>query len=466
MTDFSSLPLCIHRTILSFLLKNESENLREWQQNLAILAVCSIWRKLAYSTVFSQLYVEFFPGAFTVKQQLLLVRYIASFHRHLVKRIAITLAQQLPLSTFLNSIAVILQLGKVHWLNAQSLLIDAAKDTIKAYGSVDDDGHNIDMLLTEFPVSLYKSMPRIAQLRMHLVEENRSTLALTSNIVNHYATRLVWLECTVPITLTARHFSAQLSRLVLDLRFEDMQHHLPSVCAQSLCVLELYEVPESFSWSSFRCEATPGRIVFGRLKELVLSFNFSIGSKEVEPMAINSYRLQLHFPQLRSLTVTSCPVNCHALFADSYYACLRSAHISGWLSAADMFAQAAPSHIDELRVEISRVGASDSSRFYAATNHLFGSASVQSNAVAELSISLLEFDLEPQLIEWWQLSRLDIADTQVPFRTMLALAKRLPNLQSFCVYACVVAEDELDQIEQNHCFSEAPYSKLSTMAIG
>ncbi|KAJ1873955.1 hypothetical protein LPJ55_001886 [Coemansia sp. RSA 990] len=459
MAEFYSLPLYIHKLILSFVLER-AESLREWHQHLAILSVCLVWRRLALPAVFSQLHIDFSPGTFTLKQQLLLVRCVASFHRHLVKHIAIALTQQLSLSTFASNIAAILQLGKVHWLNAQSLLIYAAKDTIKAYDNVYDDGHSIDKVLTAFPVDLYKSMPQIAQLKMHLVEENRYTLALTSSIVNRYAARLTWLECTVPIALTIRHFSAQLSRLVLDARSAGMQH-LPSVCAKSLRILELYEVPECFSWNSFRCETTPGRIVFGRLRELVLSFDFSVGSKKLEPMALSSYSLQLHFPQLQRLVIVDCPLNCHALFADSHYTCLRSVHISGWLSAADMFAQAAASPIDELRIQISRVGAIDSSRFYSATNRLFGTADMQGSHVAELSLSALELDLDPQMVEWWQLSRLNIVDSSVPFGTVLALANKLLNLQSLCVYTCTVADDGLNQLEQHNS-----HPKLTTVSIG
>ncbi|KAJ2692336.1 hypothetical protein H4R19_006173 [Coemansia spiralis] len=273
-------------------------------------------------------------------------------------------------------------------------------------------------------------MPRVTQLRIGTGADVHATGAIGGLLVDAWAGQLRRVDCPVPVALAGCALSSALTHLSIALGAGPAAR-LPRVCAASLRVLHLDEVPPGFSWADVfnSGDAHSAAVCFASLAELRLRYRRTNMPKVCAPLATapDTDMVKLCFPQLR---------RCHIDGALGVVAQLPPAvdclSLTGPPEAALALGAAGVERTGALRLCVGLPGGrSDMDAFCAATNYWFGRVAVRGEATLELH--QCRAPLDAQLLAWPQMTRLSIHGP-CEFGTVAGIIQRAEALRRLEVY--------------------------------
>ncbi|KAJ2869147.1 hypothetical protein GGH93_006252, partial [Coemansia aciculifera] len=378
MPHINSLPKNILVQILYYVAASSITIIYEWKYKLPLLAVCRAWTKLAIDIVFNQVYIELAisPGSllnarpfWTSNAELLISRgYVLA-----ARRLTIEFADKITPKCLQRIALEILKLDCVDWQRINSLTITGPATAFKYYiGAVAvDDLTSADIMRT---------MQYFGRNLRNVVELNLAYSNIASMgeyicfcFATVYGGQLQIHRASMSIPCSLVNFSRNIKVLELTLD-SSAARVLPSICGETLKVLKLKRVPLNFAWHHFRYDLFSRPIVFRQLTILHLSF-------EGKEIAYTEVEIQ------------------------------------------DKIAS-------DLRVEIHSSEPGETAEIYKVTNHLF--ADICIGRTASLLYNIEPFPLDPELIRWANLTKLEVIT--VDYTTLCKLIAQLPSLTELSVH--------------------------------
>ncbi|KAJ2748599.1 hypothetical protein GGI19_006045, partial [Coemansia pectinata] len=208
---------------------------------------------------------------------------------------------------------------------------------------------------------------------------------------------------------------------------------LPSISGETLGVLKLTNISRKFAWHHFRYDLFARLIVFRRL--IILHIAYDDGSnvetsedKIQDRIASGAHNCdQLSFPALKELYIEECTPDCDLLYADLPLPKLKKVRLFGSINSSRHCSRLKLTWVRDLSVVIIQSDSGDMADIYRATNRLFTDVCIGRSA--SLNITIGKFNLDPELIRWVNLTKLEVFN--VNYTAFCKAIGRLPNLTEF-----------------------------------
>ncbi|KAJ2748481.1 hypothetical protein GGI19_006097 [Coemansia pectinata] len=327
-----------------------------------------------------------------------------------------------------------LKLDCVDWQRINSLTITGPATAFKYYiGAVAvDDLTSADIMRT---------MQYFGQNLRNVVELNLAYSNIASMgeyiclcFATVYGGQLQIHRASMSIPCSLVNFSRNIKVLELTLD-SSAARVLPSICGETLKMLKLKRVPLNFAWHHFRYDLFSRPIVFRQLTILHLSFEgkeIAYTEVEIQDKMASGARCcdQLCFPALKQLSIEYCTPDCDLLYADLPFRELEKVYLFGNFDNICHCSRLKLSWVGDLRVEIHSSEPGETAEVYKVTNHLF--ADICIGRTASLLYNIEPFPLDPELIRWANLTKLEVIT--IDYTTLCKLIAQLPSLTELSVH--------------------------------
>ncbi|KAJ2726589.1 Transcriptional regulator [Coemansia sp. Benny D115] len=298
-----------------------------------------------------------------------------------------------------------------------------------------------------FVKTMSHNMPNIMTVKVHGANNEPIAQTLGSELAKVYASQLQLLSSTVSLLATKTLHCPKLTHLELDLN-SDAMAFLPEICAGSLVSLKLNSVPYDFSWRRFQNKGAEGDIVFGRLRQLQVSFDLATrygANSESSRWRYNSNGRDMYvvrFPVLEKLFVFNLDDGSDLLYMDELPLVLKTLTLVNSYVFTKNISRIKLQSVDALNVGF--LPLNNAQEFYEMTNKLFN----ESIACRHAGMRLLDlgFELDPCKIEWHNLSQLAMFGT-TNIDNLSRLLSRLPKLKRVYIDQVVATEGTREDIQ-------------------
>ncbi|KAJ2754502.1 hypothetical protein GGI19_002350 [Coemansia pectinata] len=448
MAHINDLPADVLAQIMFKAAATPANRLSQWKAKLPLLAVCRAWTKQAICAVFDQVYIELFDAcphcdlpmaALAYNNNLTLtsnVGLLISRNCTLVaRRLKIELADRATTDHLLYIVVIILKLHYVDWMYINTLTITGPRWVCK---------HTFDLNHIEetSSVEVGLAVQFFATNMRNLVEFNLTYPNIGfvgehfyATLVSAYGGQLQVLRALSPNSFPISIFSRNVR--VLELTLDSLETRvLPSICGETLKVLKLEKVPRNFAWHYFRYDDLFDQpIAFRQLTVLQLDFKHEEKAHTEDDVrnkiASGAYNCdQLSFPALKQLSIQNCTPDCDLLYADLPFPKLKKVDLSGSISSIRHCSRLKLTWVRDLSVVIFSAKSDDTAELYRVTNRFFTDICI--GRTASLRIYADWFILDPELMRWVNLTKLDIR--KVDYATVCKAIGRLPNLCELTVH--------------------------------
>ncbi|KAJ2859521.1 hypothetical protein GGH94_006061 [Coemansia aciculifera] len=450
MTHINDLPAAVLAQILYNAAATPAKRLSEWKIKMPLLAVCRTWTKLAIGTVFDQVYVEVAAS----RRSALKARPLWTSNAELfISRGCILAAKRLTVEwvnhatpNHLHYIVLdVLQLDCVDWQCIYSLTISKAFRKLNL--SVEPVSRHKPAVIDLARVVQYfsQNLRSIVELNFYHLNHGPAGKYLYDNLIVYYGQQLQFLRAYSPVQFPASCFMRNIKLLEL---FSDLPaaRALPSISGETLRVLKLTNISRKFAWHHFRYDLFARLIVFRRL--IILHIAYDDGSnvetsedKIQDRIASGVHNCdQLSFPALKELYIEECTPDCDLLYADLPLPKLKKVRLFGSTNSSRHCSRLKLTWVRDLSVVIIQSDSGDMADIYRATNRLFTDVCIGRSA--SLNITIGKFDLDPELIRWVNLTKLEVFN--VNYTAFCKAIGRLPNLTEFRTVRLIFGSVEAD----------------------
>ncbi|PIA16489.1 hypothetical protein COEREDRAFT_15297 [Coemansia reversa NRRL 1564] len=275
--------------------------------------------------------------------------------------------------------------------------------------------------------AIINALPNINDITFRHPHKDKDAVNMCSRFINYYKNQLTNINSNIPLSFLESHFISKLTFIDLTLS-STATHQLPYVCANSLRVLHLYNVPHDFSWRYFQKDMTSDELAFLNLEVLKLDFQDNAivwYDSEWTGQPSDTRRIyQLQCPMLKSLVLKNCPPS-FGLFQPFLSTSLTHFDFHGTISA------------------LALCGA----EFRRATGWISNNTGVA--LLPYRPLNGFKFALDPNLTMWGSLTNLGL-NQAVMFKFILKLLYRFPSLITFSIHALKLDNNNLGPASQSH----------------
>ncbi|KAJ2806534.1 hypothetical protein H4R21_000828 [Coemansia helicoidea] len=411
---------------------------RGLKDNLPLLAVCRLWRRLAIPLVYSRAFVQYKDGMqdddddgdvsdddvsddspdvegptdVTVKTNLGLVA-MAGCART-VKRVHIDvrfLANPLP-----GWREVIQRMRAVarEW-RAVELIIAMNPD------SSHSDSDSVDE--TEYADDIAEVGDALAAL-VPGIDPNPIARSLYGRLASHYADQLEWLDSEHPIPLPPDCQFTRLRKVAINCEFED-DYQLPQMAVGELVKMSLDNASANHSWASFSSDSSSQTIEFPKLRQLYAGYHAGYLESGTSGGHRDGHPWRLLFPNLKRLNISAqenCPLLEYAVLPPRMEYISIQAVSSSYRGIANLVLPVTK----RLYLGVA-IGSHGDTSGLPAINRILESA--RGSESLELNIEDPLLRVVPESITCTALTLL-VVSAPSSVDTMLAFIERLPNLVS------------------------------------
>ncbi|KAJ1823113.1 hypothetical protein LPJ56_000449 [Coemansia sp. RSA 2599] len=369
---------------------------------------------------------------------------------HLVKNLYINLSDHSCLCLFLSSANKTFGFDNHRWTNVQMLTVKYYENMLDDQDIIDDDQIKIMApQMSDFADAIVKNMPGVNRLKLSTFKRNSLGDIVSNTLANSFASQLYLIKSLKSISFTVPKLGSNITYLNLWLDPKSTQL-LPLVNAESLHCVNLFSVPVHFTWKYFYSESSEeGCICFRNLRHLRLEFTEECNDFDYyascPPPADTDERTRFHvqFPKLHFLRIDNSPRTSDIYFDNVYPEHIERIEINYSIGAMEMLRQSNIKSFDAFEFYSQHMYLEDEDMFYRATNHFFGPEN--KGSMSRMTLSILEFELDVQRIEWSRLNELLIFGS-CGYQTMYALIEKLPMLVKIAI--------------SDLCFDNIPETKL------
>ncbi|KAJ2032359.1 hypothetical protein IWW57_000268 [Coemansia sp. S610] len=339
----------------------------------------------------------------------------------------------------------ILNLDRVDWLKINTLSI--------TYPSL-FCGHYVELVAIDEQIIadvkravqyFGQNMRSIAELNLKGPTNRNARDLIYASFVSTYGGQLQVLRVGAPVALGFSHLpKIKVLDLALSLTVAPV---IPSVCGETLKVLKLNNVPRNFAWHYFRYDIYTRPIVFRRLTILHLSYdsdNNPATAANIHSRAASGAPNcdQLVFPVLKQLSIRNCTPDCDLLYAEAPFPELKSVHLSGLFNEISHCSHLKLSWVKDLHVDVHLSDTDEEAKVCNITNYFFSRVCI--GRTATLRFSRGQFTLDPELIRWINLTRLEVH--LIHYRALCRVIDRCPNITSVLISNLEFGADTVESL--------------------
>ncbi|KAJ2661489.1 hypothetical protein IWW48_002356 [Coemansia sp. RSA 1200] len=354
--DIEPFVLC---RILTMALGQPAKDMEEWKAQLPFLWVCQKWYKLLHHHVYSVGFVNIYSPSDTVYMRvdgryvrketnnwrkrpddaiiywtnLEIITGRDEYNCDSVSTLNVRISPGTNLRRFGTIFKDLLTLGVGYWLSLTSLSLHILGSVepvlVGSVGLAGLDGLSND--ISEHIRSFKQQVPNIKWLSIEC-SLDKVLLSALPCFIEEYVPQLEYLHCPLPLKKAPYLYSTELTHI--SLRIDKCALDSFRIYAKPLRHLELHNIPDSFSWMTFRDIFTPGYIEFTNLHTLELWFLEQ--TESAKQLSIKHAQKErpygshmLRFPKLSKLVFKYCPVDCDVLFSDTMPTELKHLCVSG-----------------------------------------------------------------------------------------------------------------------------------------
>ncbi|PIA16527.1 hypothetical protein COEREDRAFT_8317 [Coemansia reversa NRRL 1564] len=431
------------------------KTLDDWKQCLALLAVNREWREITKLWLYSSAIASFVSkqritnnGYYSERR---VVGYYSEEHSnielivanggaHLVTNLKVVSNYTESWKKMVDRIYDFLLRTDMQWTNICKLRIDCTN--VREASALMPENTTVTAIIN--------ALPNINDITFRHPHKDKDAVNMCSRFINYYKNQLTNINSNIPLSFLESHFISKLTFIDLTLS-STATHQLPYVCANSLRVLRLYNVPHDFSWRYFQKDMTSDELAFLNLEVLKLDFQDNAivwYDSEWTGQPSDTCRIyQLQCPMLKSLVLKNCPPS-FGLFQPFLSTSLTHVDFHGAISALALCGGLCFGLATELSVTICKGSAfDDAAEFCRATGWIFNNTGVA--LLPYKPLNGFKSVLEPNLTMWGSLTNLGLNQT-VMFKSILKLLHRLPSLITLAIHALKLDNTNLGLANQSH----------------
>ncbi|KAJ2802589.1 hypothetical protein H4R21_002357 [Coemansia helicoidea] len=286
------------------------------KDNLPLLAVCRLWRRLAIPLVYNHVFVQFgddpnhgagvLPRSLdedeltdvAVKTNLDLVAVVGCARA--VKRVHIDV--HCLVNPFPGWRSVIERMRSVasKWRVVELMVAMHPDFTHFDHRSVDLGQYADDII--EVGDALAALMPGVRRLAHDEVYSNPIAWSLYGRLASHYADQLERLCCQQPIAVPLGCKFTRLRGFHMNLNHA-ANYQLPQVTIGEVANMSLFNGPPNHSWAPFSTDSDSWVIEFPKLRRLWAAYHTTYVESDVVVRHRDGHPWKLHFPSLENLDI-------------------------------------------------------------------------------------------------------------------------------------------------------------------